>query len=97
MASFLKGPFPCTVCGKVFDRRYSWIRHEKWHQGKYECYCPHCDKGFSSTSTLKGHIANVHTGVKDYKCELCDKAYAYKHHLKDHIKRNHKDLAASLF
>ena len=45
--------------------------------------CLKCNKGFSSTTSLKRHDL-VHTGEKPHSCRLCLKVFAQSEHLKKH-------------
>ena len=52
--------------------------------------CPHCHKSYSSNSSLKKHIKDVHLRLKPFKCDVCGESFAEKKTLDRHKASQHK-------
>jgi len=83
---------PCPVCGKMFHTKDYVLRHVKVShtaddQKKYQCDV--CNKGFTSTSNLEGHM-NWHRNIKPFNCQWCSNSYQNKSNLNAHQKKNHR-------
>ena len=58
----------CKECHKMIPV-YSMSKHMHTHKA-YTIKCPHCDKMFKNTSTLKQHV-RIHEDQRQYKCDMC--------------------------
>ncbi|XP_019539398.2 transcription factor grauzone [Aedes albopictus] len=86
-----EGEFRCGSCDHVSVNQVALKRHiERMHSGAVRSYpCTLCGKEYSRPTTLKEHIANVHTGEPLYQCTYCEKKFfsnatMYRHKKKDH-------------
>ncbi|XP_052805419.1 zinc finger protein 37-like [Mya arenaria] len=75
--------FPCKVCGKMFYKRQSMVKHERTHAGHRPHVCQTCGKAFSTSWNLKTHMRS-HTGEKPYSCMKCGMKYAHNFIRKAH-------------
>ena len=67
--------FICPVCAKRFSLEQNLARHQKIHDGiGYDC--EYCKKTFSQSTSMKEHVARVHTGLLPHACKLCDAKFA---------------------
>ncbi len=83
------GTVKCPVCCKYVTA--AWMKtHLKSHQGIYRYTCKVCNKGFSSTTRLRGHMAK-HTGTGYIECSLCSKVFQYTDSLKHHMITKHPE------
>ncbi|XP_073537041.1 uncharacterized protein [Phyllobates terribilis] len=78
-----KKPFSCSECGKHYNNKSSFYRHQWVHTGVKPFSCSECGKLFIDKSSLVRH-QNIHTGVKPYSCSECGKSYNNKSHLVRH-------------
>ncbi|OXU31167.1 hypothetical protein TSAR_006479 [Trichomalopsis sarcophagae] len=83
----------CTVCHKMIPV-YSMSKHMHTHKA-YTIQCPHCDKMFKNTSTLKQHI-RIHEDQRQYKCDMCGVGFnrrdGLRLHMKVHLKADSRGL-----
>ena len=54
----------CKICGKGFATKQPYDDHMNVHTGAKPHKCPHCGTGFASMGTMRGHVRNVHLGIK---------------------------------
>merc|ERR1712142_431170 len=82
----------CATCGKMFPTAGRLQLHMNVHkEDKEKPYkCDVCEKGFSSSASLKNHKL-LHTG-EVHKCEFCEYTAVQKGNLKTHRMKVHKDL-----
>lgn len=80
--------FPCLVCGKIFFRNFSLIRHSNVHKSagisslsgekrEKRFLCSECGKSFISGGCLQEHLLR-HTGLKQFECTECPNRFITK-------------------
>ena len=47
-------------------------------------------KQFTSKQRMKGHIATIHEGKKQFICDVCNAQFTSKHGMKGHIATIHE-------
>ena len=84
----------CYICGKIFKLKVSLLNHIYRTHEKIRHNCPHCEKKFVKSDSLKVHIINFHDEFgppkEDHICEICQKSYNTTIQLNNH-KRIHRD------
>lgn len=81
-------PFKCDTCGKEFNRKSNFKKHQRTHKGEKPYSCSFCSKQYSQRSSLNLHL-RIHTGEKPYVCETCGKGFIQRIHLIVHMRRAH--------
>ena len=75
-------------CGKAFDTRKSWIKHQRNHKyvKKVACTKSGCDFIAFSRAHLKIHMSK-HSDVRPFVCEVegCDKRFKLERNYKNHL------------
>jgi DNA-directed RNA polymerase subunit RPC12/RpoP len=62
----------CPTCKKRFMSAFQLNRHKiQMHSTEFPCAT--CGKAFGTAQARVQHIADVHSGRKDYQCTHCDK------------------------
>ncbi|XP_077110034.1 uncharacterized protein LOC143766330 isoform X3 [Ranitomeya variabilis] len=79
--------FSCSICGKCFNKKSSFVCHKRIHTGEKPFSCSECGKCFSQTSGFNRH-QKIHTGEKLFSCSECLKCFSRKAHLYRH-QRSH--------
>ncbi|KRY28281.1 Ataxin-3 [Trichinella spiralis] len=77
------GDYRCNVCGKRFQSRGSWKKHEKVHEG-YKCSREGCKRTFQKYNELRKHVAKVHPLPLD--CTECGKTFSQRQCLRRHLR-----------
>ncbi|OUM70628.1 hypothetical protein PIROE2DRAFT_30688, partial [Piromyces sp. E2] len=49
----------CSICNKVFNRKYDLRRHVRLHTNNTPYKCKACGQGFARSDYLKNHIRNT--------------------------------------
>ena len=84
--------FSCTLCQKVFKRRYQLQRHiECVHVGEGKHVCMTCQRSFSRLDALLRHESRHEVEKKVYTCEFCDNIFTRKDSLLRHVKTHHTE------
>ena len=62
------------------------MRRKHSQNGVESVKCEHCLKSFTTSSSLRSHIRNIHTASDNREeCETCNKTFSLKGNLKHHI------------
>lgn len=77
----------CGVCQKMIPV-YSMSKHMHTHKS-YSIECPHCDKMFKNTSTLKQHL-RIHEDQRQHKCDKCGVGFNRRDGLRLHMRVHEK-------
>ncbi|XP_046490359.1 uncharacterized protein [Neodiprion pinetum] len=77
----------CTVCHKLVPF-YSLSKHMHTHKA-YTIQCPHCDKMFKNSSTLKQHV-RIHEDQRQYRCDICGVGFNRRDGLRLHMRVHEK-------
>lgn len=77
----------CPVCKKLVPF-YSLSKHMHTHKA-YSIQCPHCDKMFKNSSTLKQHV-RIHEDQRQYRCDTCGVGFNRRDGLRLHMKVHEK-------
>ena len=75
--------YECELCGKVFKRKSTLLKHEKNHAENKVFRCDVCGQEFSELEELAFHRTSCEENY--YKCQICDKLFGTKFILKCHI------------
>ena len=66
--------YTCTICAKMFPRRYDLKKHLVMHNTDRKFQCPECDKMFDFSPAFDAHLRE-HTGELAYRCTECGERY----------------------
>ncbi|CAD1476608.1 unnamed protein product, partial [Heterotrigona itama] len=77
----------CPVCHKLVPF-YSLSKHMHTHKA-YTIQCPHCDKMFKNSSTLKQHV-RIHEDQRQYRCDTCGVGFNRRDGLRLHMRVHEK-------
>ena len=79
----------CEICGKVFIRSNSFLKHMKIHKEKLltSVDCTVCGQTFSSQKTLESHFK-----INHMYCTVCGQSFSSQKDLGQHFKINHPDM-----
>ena len=87
--------FPCPFrenakCKKEFYRMDKLKSHVKTHGNTKITRCFHCQQIFNSSTILRKHVAEAHTGLtKTIKCFECDETFKLEKQRRIHHEKNH--------
>ena len=83
---------PCPTCGKLIrpdTLKYHIQRiHEEINKNRH--ICQECGKSCAEASTLKAHLAAIHSIGIQHNCPHCGKPFGSKYNLKIHISGVHE-------
>ncbi|KYN06478.1 PREDICTED: uncharacterized protein LOC108783042 [Cyphomyrmex costatus] len=77
----------CPVCRKLVPF-YSLSKHMHTHKA-YSIQCPHCDKMFKNSSTLKQHV-RIHEDQRQFRCDICGVGFNRRDGLRLHLRVHEK-------
>lgn len=83
----------CPVCHKMVPF-YSLSKHMYTHKA-YTIQCPHCDKMFKNSSTLKQHV-RIHEDQRQYRCDTCGVGFNRRDGLRLHMRVHQKSDSRAL-
>ncbi|XP_011343974.2 uncharacterized protein LOC105283158 isoform X2 [Ooceraea biroi] len=83
----------CPVCRKLVPF-YSLSKHMHTHKS-YSIQCPHCDKRFKNSSTLKQHV-RIHEDQRQYRCDTCGVGFNRRDGLRLHMRVHEKTSSRGL-
>lgn len=79
----------CTYCSLQFKNTHQMINHVKSVHNKERPYaCQHCDKSFSTASSLISHT-RYHFNDRPFLCSTCGRRFILKNQLNVHLLRVH--------
>ncbi|KAF7384192.1 hypothetical protein HZH66_012442 [Vespula vulgaris] len=80
--------YPCSVCGKQFQKQGSLFKHQRTYARSYNNFCEICGLLFSSKNLLKTHINTTHDPLicNLYKlhCQFCNQGFRSENNLRIH-------------
>lgn len=83
-------PYTCRTCTRVFRDQSTLLHHELvCGMSESSVSCNFCNKTFSSSEELDGHVDQVHKRSK-ISCSLCSNVLDSKQDLLSHMKWHHK-------
>lgn len=86
------GPYECEPCGKVYDKKTSFMSHYRdFHDRNPRRFvCEICGVAYTRDISLQGHM-NVHAGLKPFKCDICGQGFARKYGVQNHMRSHTKE------
>nr|XP_060622546.1 zinc finger and SCAN domain-containing protein 2-like [Anolis sagrei ordinatus] len=81
--------YPCSECGRIFNRKSTLTRHWRTHTGEKPYSCVDCGRSFSLNLNLLTHQM-THTGEKPYKCPDCGQSFTRSTSVTRH-QRSHQE------
>ncbi|XP_018020705.1 uncharacterized protein LOC108677065 [Hyalella azteca] len=76
------GDFQCSMCGKTFNKRNTYLQHIKWHEDREDVPCVICATLFKQTE-LRRHLMEVHNN-DSLPCCYCGKLFTSRKYLEKH-------------
>lgn len=84
-----KGNIPCLECPKVFRYLNTMLKHFNSEHSNNNVICDYCGRGFRSTTNLKMHLQNNHTG--SCECKTCHAKFKNHSVLIRHMAKIHNE------
>lgn len=96
--------YPCTICERIFSSKGHLTLHCKIHEGTgdtpslkritsldgYRQFkCNLCDKSYSTSKHLWGHVSVCHRGDPIVTCCYCTRIFSTKSNLEEHKRSKH--------
>ncbi|XP_069605027.1 gastrula zinc finger protein XlCGF57.1-like [Ranitomeya imitator] len=69
--------FSCPECGKCFNKKSAFVKHQRIHTGEKPFSCSKCGKCFKQKGSLVTHQI-THTEEKPFSCSECGKCFNIK-------------------
>ena len=80
----LEKKFNCDVCGEKFALDNHLQKHKEWKHNPQ--ICKHCNKTFTSSSSLAQHVLHIHKKPLSHSCKQCGDAFNTPNQLKVHLR-----------
>ena len=86
----------CSICHKIFNRKYDRIIHEKTAHCPVKVTCDVCKRPFQSEKTKAKHMMVYHSkDISVYECDICGETMSTNDILIRHKKTVHQENSFS--
>ena len=78
MSESVERPFPCSVCGKSFKRKFHMTEHVKTVHSKDggKFHCTICERTFTRRHGLNQHLEMHANSHKKFPCKICFRKFS---------------------
>ncbi|KAI8793503.1 zinc finger protein 665 [Biomphalaria glabrata] len=76
----------CSVCGNMYFKYYSFLKHMEEHKDSNAFLCAVCHEAFKSPCLLRYHVDLLHSHVQPYQCRRCLRRFKMKGSLSTHLR-----------